>query len=233
MCLASAGVSTHLRTRSGSAAGVERLFGYGSNPILSNKIVGRDLGSDVPVYPELVVRELVANALIHQKFSVRGAGPMIEIFSDRIEVTNPGEPLVEPGRFLDKPPRSRNESLASSMRRIGVCEERGSGVDKVVLQTELYQLPAPKFEVVGDNTRASLFAPKPLNKMMKCTNVRALGEHKRAYVFRSIRYPRVSARVSEPSSSRAMHLDLESRCPLEETVGIAEYSPYMLPHCLI
>jgi hypothetical protein len=39
----------------------------------------------------------------------------------------------------------RNESLASFMRRIGVCEERGSGFDKVVSLTERYQLPAPRY----------------------------------------------------------------------------------------
>lgn len=71
---------------------------------------------------------------------------MIEVFSDRLEVTNPGEPLVKTDRFLDSPPRSRNETLASFMRRLGVCQERGSGVDKVVAETERYQLAAPLFE---------------------------------------------------------------------------------------
>ena len=90
---------------------------------------------------------LVANALLHQDFFITGAGPMIEIFNDRMEIHNPGIPLVNTERFLDSPPRSRNEALASFMRRIGVCEERGSGIDKVVFQTEYYQLPAPAFEV--------------------------------------------------------------------------------------
>ncbi|MFX6794050.1 ATP-binding protein, partial [Acinetobacter baumannii] len=78
---------------------------------------------------------------------------MVEIFSDRIEITNPGAPLIKTERFLDSPPRSRNEALASFMRRIVICEERGSGVDKVVQQTEVYQLPAPVFETIGENTR--------------------------------------------------------------------------------
>ena len=54
---------------------------------------------------------------------------MIEIFEDRMEIMNPGVPLVDTQRFLDNPPRSRNETLASLMRRVGICEERGSGVD--------------------------------------------------------------------------------------------------------
>ncbi len=71
---------------------------------------------------------------------------MVEIFEDRIEITNPGVPLIEANRFLGTPPRSRNEALASMMWRLRICEERGSGIAKVVFQTELYQLPAPIFE---------------------------------------------------------------------------------------
>ena len=51
------------------------------------------------------------------------------------------------------------------MRRMGICEERGNGVDKVVFQTEFFQLPAPAFEVTGDSTRNTLFAPRSLTKM--------------------------------------------------------------------
>ena len=130
------------------------------------------------MYPEVAIRELVANALIHQDFFITGSGPMIEIFEDRMEVTNPGAPLVATDRFLDSPPRSRNETLASFMRRIGICEERGSGVDKVVFQTEVFQLPAPVFELAGeDSTRAVLFSPKPLTRMDPADRVRACYLH--------------------------------------------------------
>src|SRR5699024_12121125 len=90
---------------------------------------------------------------IHQDFSLTGTGPTIELFETRMEITNPGLPLVATMRFLDSPPQSRNETLASFMRRIRVCEERGSGIDKVVFQTELYQLPAPIFETTDHHTR--------------------------------------------------------------------------------
>lgn len=123
------------------------------------------------------MRELVANAIIHQDFFIHGSGPMIEIFSDRMEITNPGIPLVKTERFLDSPPRSRNEALASFLRRAGICEERGSGIDKVVFQTELYQLPAPLFEVTDEHTQVLLFAPKPLRDMERDDRVRACYLH--------------------------------------------------------
>ncbi|WP_250481297.1 ATP-binding protein [Caballeronia sp. GAOx1] len=161
----------------GYGAGFEGLIGFVNNLLPSNEVIGRALRRTVPMYPELAIRELVANALIHQDFSVGGAGPMIEIFADRMEISNPGVPLVDVDRFLDTPPRSRNEALASLMRRFGICEERGSGVDKVVSETEAYQLPAPEFAIALENTRASLFAHRPLAQMDKSDRIRACYLH--------------------------------------------------------
>jgi len=132
----------------GYATGFEALIEFLKGMLPENEVIGKALRRTVPMYPELAIRELVANAIIHQDFTMTGTGPMIEVFDGRLEIANPGVPLVETQRFLDAPPQSRNESLASFLRRVGVCEERGSGVDKVVSETEFYQLPAPLFEVV-------------------------------------------------------------------------------------
>jgi len=148
----------------GYACGFEGLIGYINGLLPANEVIEQALRRTVPMFPELAVRELVANALIHQDFFVSGAGPMVEIFDDRIEVTNPGEPLVDTQRFVDTPPRSRNEALASLMRRFRICEERGSGIDKVVFQVELFQLPAPLFESPEGFTRAILFRPQAADR---------------------------------------------------------------------
>jgi predicted HTH transcriptional regulator len=161
----------------GYAVGFEELMGAISSKVPPNEVMGRALRKSVPMYPEVAMRELVANAIIHQDFLVTGAGPMVEIFEDRMEITNPGKPLVNTDRFLDTPPKSRNEALASFMRRVGVCEERGSGVDKVVFQMEFNQLPAPAFEAPEDNTRAVLFAHRPLTRMDKDDRIRATYLH--------------------------------------------------------
>jgi predicted HTH transcriptional regulator len=161
----------------GYAAGFAGLIAFINGLVPSNEVVGQALRTTVPMYPELAVRELVANALIHQDLFVSGSGPMVEIFTDRLEVTNPGEPLVDASRFLDTPPRSRNEALASLMRRTGICEERGSGVDKVVFETEFFQLPAPLFEATGQSTRCVLFAHRTLSKMDQADRVRACYLH--------------------------------------------------------
>ena len=166
----------------GYAAGFDTLNVY-INAVLPRRetIVG-SLREERALYPEIAIRELVANALIHQDFSVTGAGPMVEIFDARVEITNPGDPLVSTDRFLDKAPRSRNEVLASLMRRMGICEERGSGIDKVVFETEFHQLPPPVFRSTDGATVATLFAPKALSEMDREERVRA------CYLHASLRY---------------------------------------------
>lgn len=66
---------------------------------------------------------------------------------------------------------------ACLLRRIGICEERGSGFDKVVSETEIYQLPAPIVEVTGDNTRVILFTYKEFGNMTKEEKIRACYFH--------------------------------------------------------
>lgn len=161
----------------GYACGFEEIIRYIMTLVPVNEVIGQALRKSTPMFPEPAVRELVANALIHQDFFVTGAGPMVEIFDDRIEITNPGEPLVDPMRFVDTPPKSRNESLASLMRRFRICEERGSGIDKVIFQVELFQLPAPIFEVPDGFTRTVLFSHRPLSEMDKADRVRACYLH--------------------------------------------------------
>jgi predicted HTH transcriptional regulator len=161
----------------GYACGFEGLIGYINGVLPANEVIEQALRKSVPMFPELAVRELVANALIHQDLFVTGAGPMVEIFEDRIEITNPGEPLVDTERFVDTPPRSRNEALASLMRRVRICEERGSGIDKVLSQVEWFQLPAPLFEKPDGFTRVVLFAHKPLAAMDRAERVRACYLH--------------------------------------------------------
>ena len=161
----------------GYASGFEELVDYIDARLPAKEEMGQALREAAPEFPKPAVRELVGNALIHQDFSVTGAGPMVELFEGRIEITNPGEPLVETQRFLDNPPASRNEALTSLMRRFRICEERGSGIDKVVAEIERHHLPAPLFEAPPNFTRVVLFGRKPMADMDRAERVRACYLH--------------------------------------------------------
>ncbi len=161
----------------GYANGFDGLISYIDDQLPRNEQVGQAFRKDVKMYPEEGIRELVPNAMIHQDFSITGTGPMVEIFSNRIEFTNPGRPLIDALRFVDEPPQSRNELVAKFMRRLNICEERGSGFDKVVFACEFYQLPAPEVIVTEKHTKVILYAHKTLSEMDKKDKIRACYLH--------------------------------------------------------
>ncbi len=163
--------------RKGYAVGFAGALDFINNLLPMNEIIGRAYRKEVKLFPEIAIRELVANALIHQDFGISGTGPMVEIFSDRIEITNSGIPLIDTKRFLDHSPRSRNEKLASFLRRAGICEERGSGIDKVFLAIEAYQLPPPDFQVMTDSTRIILFGLREHSEMSPEERIQACYWH--------------------------------------------------------
>ena len=164
--------------KTGYASGINNVISFLDKNLPSSEIIEHALRKSVPVYPVLALRELIVNALIHQDFNMSGTHPMIEIFDDRIEITNTGAPLYPEDRLLDMPPRSRNEKLVRMARRFGICEERGSGIDKVIHQVELMQLPAPLFEAPNrEYTRVVLFSYKPYSALSKEDKLRACYYH--------------------------------------------------------
>ncbi len=161
----------------GYAAGFEGLVGYIDDQLPRNEKIDGALRTEDRMYPLIAIRELAANALIHQDFSMTGVSPLVEIFTDRVEITNPGRPLIATERFIDEPPRSRNEALAALMRRLNICEERGSGIDKVVFAVELARLPAPEFLVTENHTKVILYGPRDFADMDRRDKMRACYQH--------------------------------------------------------
>lgn len=151
--------------------------GNGSSVMLTqNEVIEDALRKEVKLMPDVVIRELVANALIHQDFMVSGAAVMVEIYSNRVEISNPGEPLVPVDRFIDGY-QSHNDRLADLMRRMGICEEKSSGIDRVVQAAEVYQLPAPDFRSGFRRTSVTIYGPRPFEAMDRNDRVRACYQH--------------------------------------------------------
>ena len=198
----------------GYAPGFDSLIGMIDGLLPQREVIEYAIRRTISRFPEAAVRELVANAMIHQDFFVTGAGPTVEIFENRIEITNPGGPLVDARRFVDCVPKSRNEALASIMRRVGICEERGSGWDKVASQCELHRLPAPLVEVPGDSTRVVLFSHRTLAEMSRRERVATVYLHaclqyvNRGYVTNASLRKRLG--IEAKNSARASRLIAEA-----------------------
>lgn len=206
--------------KKGYAVGFEGLINYINNLLPTNEVIEQALRKQVPMYPELAIRELVANSIVHQDFTLSGTGPMIEIYDDRIEITNPGIPLIEINRFIDNPPKSRNEALASFLRRIGVCEERGSGYDKVVYKTEEFQLPAPRVEIYQEHTKVILYAHIPYNKMSTDDKVRA------AYLHACLKYVN-NDYLTNTSLRERFKIDIKNNATVSRLIKIAIDQKYI------
>ena len=171
-----------LKTRSettgnrGYAIGFEGLIDFVYLAAPQNHFIEEVVREEVKMFPRQALRELIANALIHQDLLATGTSVMIEMYEDRIEISNPGIPSIPVDRFIDEY-RSRNERLANLMRRFGICEEKGSGIDKVVSAVEMFQLPAPDFRVGATRTTAVLFAYQDFVDMSKPDRIRACYQH--------------------------------------------------------
>jgi ATP-dependent DNA helicase RecG len=201
-------------SQQGYAFAFDAAVAFINSQLPQNEPIGQAFRTVVRMYPEKAIRELVANALIHQDFSVTGAGPMVEIFTDRIEITNPGEPLVDTIRFIDASPKTRNEDLAALMRRMTICEEAGTGIDKAISAIEAFQLPAPDFRAVLGFTKAFLYAPRNLTDMSFEDRIRACYQHASLCFVSGRRMTNTSLRqrfgIEERNATRASRIIAET-----------------------
>ena len=163
--------------KKGYAKAFAGVVSYINDLLPVNEHIGSTRRESQLIFPEIAIREITANALIHQDMTISGAGPLIELFNTRLEITNPGKSLVQTDRMIDLPPRSRNEALASLMRRMKMCEEQGTGLDKVIISVEINQLPPPKFQEMEDSMRVVLFAPRSFANMSVSERTRACYQH--------------------------------------------------------
>jgi ATP-dependent DNA helicase RecG len=221
----------------GYAVGFQRLVNFVMSQMPQNEVVKNALRSEIKLVPEIVIRELVANAMIHQDFSRTGAWIVVDIYSNRIEISSPGDPIVPAERFIDGY-QSRNERLADFMRRMRVCEEKGSGIDKVIHAAEVFQLPAPSFQSDGIRTQVTIYGPAKMSAMDRADRVRASYQHCALKYVMSERMTNQSLRqrfgLAESKSaiaSQAIAATVEAKLiKLDEKVGsskkYARYVPF-------
>lgn len=145
---------------------------YVSTLLPQREEIDSGLRKTFTMFPAKAIREMLSNLIIHQELSVHGAGPMLEIFDTRVEASNPGCLLVDVNRIIDTAPHSRNEAMASFLRIIRICEERGSGFDRMEEGLSDLKIPAPKVETGEDFTRTKLYWYPKLSEWTKEDKVR-------------------------------------------------------------
>ncbi len=115
-------------------------------------------------YPDIVLREGLTNAIIHQDLLERGAGPMVNITSTFIEFVNPGNLKISPDHIIDAEPIAENEKLSSFLRRAGIGDARGTGFDKMENALEEARMLSPSVHELSSSVSVYVYAQKPFSK---------------------------------------------------------------------
>lgn len=106
------------------ASGVLEAIAFIERNTMTKSIIGRIHRVDIPQYPPVVLREAVINAIVHADYSFKGANIKIAIFSDRIEIKNPG--ALPYGLSLEKAlsgvSQLRNRVIGHIFRELGLIE---------------------------------------------------------------------------------------------------------------
>ena len=112
---------------------------------------------ELPRLPEVVLREAIANAVAHRSYEAKGAAIRVEIRPDRVTVTSPGG-LPEPVTIenIREQNAARNLEVIKTLRRYGLAEDAGRGVDVIQDEMASYLLEPPTFQDDGSSVRVVL-----------------------------------------------------------------------------
>ena len=125
------------------------------------KIIYRIEGSgprkEIPEVPEESLKECLINSLAHRDYLENGARVQVDIFDDRVEISNPGGLIIKEEEF-GKRSLSRNPLLFSLMQKTDLVEQVGSGINRIREAMKRAGLKAPAFEF-GKFFAVTLFRP--------------------------------------------------------------------------
>ena len=108
---------------------VQRALGWFRSLGWTEKYEGA-VREDIPRLPPEALREALVNAVAHRDYAATGSAVMLDVFSDRAEITSPGtlpNHMTVEAVKAGGGPRSRNEMLANFLVEARLMEKRGHG----------------------------------------------------------------------------------------------------------
>jgi ATP-dependent DNA helicase RecG len=141
---------------------IEEVIAFIEKHSTREAVIGKIRRIDVPQYPSEALRELVINSLVHADYSMKGSQIQVALFSDRLEITNPGG--LPFGQTIEKAlsgySRLRNHVIGRVFRELKYIEQWGSGLQRIRAICEKLGLKPPKFEERDNHFRAILYSTK-------------------------------------------------------------------------
>lgn len=141
---------------------VESIVSFVERHTLQGIEIHRIRRKERPEYPSPAIREAIINALVHADYSIGGTNTKFAIFDDRIEITNPG--LLPFGLTIEAAlsgvSRLRNRVIGRTFRKLGLIEQWGSGIGRMLAVCAEAGLRPPRFEEIGTNFRVTLYGSR-------------------------------------------------------------------------
>lgn len=148
----------HADIRTPLVGAVEKAVAFVEKHALRGVAIGRVRHRERSNLPPVAVREAVVNAVAHADYSQRGAPIRIAIFDDRLEVENPG--LLPFGLTLADLPlgvsKLRNRAIGRVLHELGLVEQWGSGIQRMMAACRDAGLAPPTWEEIGIRLRVTI-----------------------------------------------------------------------------
>ncbi len=135
----------------------------------------------IPAIPYPAFREAIVNGITHRDW-LSPERTFVEHIGDRLTVTSPGGflPSITPTNIITHPPRPRYRSLAKAMAHLGLAEDEGIGVDRMVIEMLALGHGAPEFEEIqGPAVKTMMFGGEPDGKLIDLLSSLEPGERSR------------------------------------------------------
>ena len=139
-----------------------RIVSYGGNDNLSPAICDIEFKEGIVEAFPSVFKEVVRLIPRHEKIDSGSGRRLIEIFKNRVEITNSGKPVLDQLHFLDGAPTIKNKRVFTEMKNLGLVDGQGYGWRKIVKELESRSLPAPEIKIRKNSITVTIWFEKPL-----------------------------------------------------------------------
>lgn len=134
-----------------------KAFTYIKARVPTHGIVSNGKRNDVMSIPEIAIREALANAIVHRDYSTTAACIQVDIYFDRIEISNPGNSLVPISELDTAPSTSRNPLLMNFLKEYGITDQKARGIRTIVSVAKDNELTTPVFKNLEKSFTVILF----------------------------------------------------------------------------
>ncbi len=138
-------------------------FDYIKSKLPKEAVVNKETGlrEERYILPEEALREALANAIAHRDYLLQGSCVNVDLYSDRIELSNPGESLIAIKDLEKASSKARNPSLIEFLKAYKITDKTARGIPTIYQAARNRGLLDPRFENISGDFKATLYFSSP------------------------------------------------------------------------